>query len=345
MDYDLTTTTTLEEIGTSTTKEDFVTTTTEAAQLDLGLLWEMIDRHRLSLEGEKLDGQRINTTWELVIIQGVLLTLLIIVAIVWAICCRRRCKQRQEELSVAEALRKVSAARLKDLPPSYSKTDLHTLGISVNDYLHPPPQYLDLFTDNLQYLDLEQGHNRLAKLSFCDDDGNVPRMARLSVASCENCNSESPVVVPVRSPRSSTTSMSSSLASSSRRPSRNSRVSFSEEVECSNGSIRRLSTNSLISLKSSVTDSSSSSHSSRRSSSSSSDGSRKSSLKSNLQRKFGSSEDNSFVANLDEELRRKLDSIGEDDNKEEVKATVVTAELQAERAARICDIIVEEREK
>ena len=102
---------------------------------------------------------------------------------------------------------------------------------------------------------------------------------------------------------------------------------------------------SISGLKSSVTDSSSSSHSSRRSSSSSSDGSRKSSLKSNLQRKFGSSEDNSFVANLDEELRRKLDSIGEDDNKEEVKATVVTAELQAERAARICDIIVEEREK
>lgn len=70
-------------------------------------------------------------------------------------------------------------------------------------------------------------------------------------------------------------------------------------------------------------------------------------MKSNLQRKFGStSEENSFVANLDEELRRKLDSIGEDDNKEEVKAApVVTAELQAERAARICDIIVEEREK
>merc|ERR1719410_1882069 len=311
--------------------------TTETTKLDLGLLWEMIDRHRLSLEGEQLDGQRINTTWELVIIQGVLLTLLIIVAVIWAICCRRRCKERQEELSVSEALRKVSAAKLKDLPPSYSKTDLHTLGISVNDYLHPP----------LQYLDLEQGHNRLAKLSFCNDDGTVPRMARLSVASCENCNNESPVVVPVRSPRSSTTTLTSSLASS-RRQSRNSRVSFPEEVECSNGSIRRLSTNSLISLKSSASDSnSSSSQSSRRSSSSSSDGSRKSSLKSNLQRKFGStSEENSFVANLDEELRRKLDSIGEDDNKEEVKtAPVVTAQLQAERAARICDIIVEEREK
>ena len=105
---------------------------------------------------------------------------------------------------------------------------------------------------------------------------------------------------------------------------------------------------SLSGLKSSASDSnSSSSQSSRRSSSSSNDGSRKSSLKSNLQRKFGStSEENSFVANLDEELRRKLDSIGKDDNKEEVKtAPVVTAQLQAERAARICDIIVEEREK
>ena len=213
--------------------------------INLDLLWEMIDRHRLNKEQDTLEGEYTNTTWELVILQAVLIVLLVIVVIIWALCCKRRCR-RDDELSVAEALRKVSRSK-RDLPPSYSKADLHSLGISVNDYLHPPPQYLDLFTDNLQYLDLEQGHNRLAKLSFCDDEGNVPRMARLSVASCENCNSESPVVVPVRSPRSSTTSMSSSLASSSRRPSRNSRVSFSEEVECSNGSIRRLSTNSLIS--------------------------------------------------------------------------------------------------
>ena len=71
---------------------------------------------------------------------------------------------------------------MKDLPPSYSKLDLTNLGISVQDYLNPPPTYLDLVTDSLQYLDLEQGHNRLAKLSFCNEDGSPPRLTRLSVA-------------------------------------------------------------------------------------------------------------------------------------------------------------------
>merc|ERR1712203_199516 len=190
-----------------------------------------------------------------------------------AICCRRRCQRRSEELSVAEALRKVSAAKLKDLPPSYSKLDLTNLGISVQDYLNPPPTYLDLATDSLQYLDLEQGHNRLAKLSFCNEDGTVARLARLSVASCENCSAESPVVVPFRPDRSSSSSSVSSSASAaaSRRSSRNSRVSFSEEVECSNGSIRRLSTNSLIGLKDA---------NSSKQSLSSADENRKSSLKS-----------------------------------------------------------------
>merc|ERR1712066_839618 len=260
------------------------------------------------------------------------------------------CGRSSAGASVSEALRKVSAAK-RDIPCSYSRTDINSLGISVNDYLNPPPAYLDLFTDNLQYLDLEQGHNRLAKLSFCNEDGSVPRLARLSVASCENCNTESPCVVPMRSERSS---VSSSSVSSSRRQSRtNSRVSFSEEVECSNGSIRRLSTNSLISLRigaqvpmSRKTSSSSSSSSSRKSSSSS-EGSRRSSLKSlSLQRKFGSVSDDSFVACLDEDLRRKLDSIGLDDEKavrQEEDKRPVSAESQAERAARICDIIVEEK--
>ena len=62
------------------------------------------------------------------------------------------------------------------------QADLRSLGISVNDYLNPPPAYLDLFTDSLQYLDLEQGHSRLAKLSFCNEDGSPPRLTRLSVA-------------------------------------------------------------------------------------------------------------------------------------------------------------------
>ena len=144
--------------------------------------------------------------------------------------------KRNEELTVADALRKVSLSK-RDLPPSYSQMDIHTLGISVNDYLNPPPNYIDL-----QYLDLEAGHNRLAKLSFCNDDGSLPRLARLSVASCENCSSESAVVVPTAAPcRPERLSVSSSSSDGSRRPSRTSRVSFSEEVEYSNGSIRKLS--------------------------------------------------------------------------------------------------------
>jgi len=307
----------------------------EARPLDLSLLWEVIDKHKQEQEGEV---KHVNTTWELVLIQAVLLTLLIMVAIIWAVCCKNNCcRSRTDQLSVAEALRKVSNGKLKDLPPSYSKADLRSLGISVSDYLNPPPAYLDLFTDNLQYLDLEQGHNRLAKLSFCNEDGTVARLARLSVASCENCSAESPVVVPVRPDRTSESSVSSQASSAtSRRSSRNSRVSFSEEVECSNGSIRRLSTNSLIGLKDA---------NSSKQSVSSADENRKSSLKSNLKRKLGSTAEDGFISNLDDDLKQKLEGSVEDDTvrKTSEPEARTKAETQAERAARICDIKVEEK--
>jgi len=312
----------------------------EARPLDLSLLWEVIDKHKQEQEGEV---KHVNTTWELVLIQAVLLTLLIMVAIIWAVCCKNNCcRSRADQLSVAEALRKVSNGKLKDLPPSYSRADLRSLGISVNDYLNPPPAYLDLFTDSLQYLDLEQGHNRLAKLSFCNEDGTVGRLARLSVASCENCSAESPVVVPVRPDRTSSSSSVSSSASSaaSRRSSRNSRVSFSEEVECSNGSIRRLSTNSLIGLKDA---------NSSKQSVSSADENRKSSLKSNLKRKLGSTADDGFISNMDDDLKLKLegpvgDPVEDDTTRKTSESEARTkAESQAERSARICDIIVEEK--
>jgi len=307
----------------------------EARPLDLSLLWEVIDKHKQEQEGEV---KHVNTTWELVLIQAVLLTLLIMVAIIWAVCCKNNCcRSRADQLSVADALRKVSNGKLKDLPPSYSKADLRSLGISVNDYLNPPPAYLDLFTDSLQYLDLEQGHNRLAKLSFCNEDGTVARLARLSVASCENCSAESPVVVPVRPDRSSSSSVSSSASSAaSRRSSRNSRVSFSEEVECSNGSIRRLSTNSLIGLKDAT---------SSKQSVSSADENRKSSLKSNLKRKLGSTAEDGFISNLDDDLKQKLEGPAEADTVRKTSESEgrTKAETQAERAARICDIIVEEK--
>jgi len=300
--------------------------------LDLSLLWQVLEKHKNENKGkDALSVDRFHsTTWELVVIQGVLLTILVLVSLSWAFCCKKKCFPRSSQMrnpSVSEALKS------SDLPPSYSRLDLTSLGLSVVDHLHPPPQYLDLFSDNLQYLDLEQGHNRLAKLSFCNEDGSVPRVARLSVASCENCSTDSPVVVPVRSERTSNVSSSSV---SSRRSSKNSRVSFAEDVECSNGSIRRLSSNSLIGLGVYVNTS--------RKSSSSSDGSRRSSIISKVQRKMGANTPESFVGQLDMELQKKLATIGDEKSKQEPKAVQqVTAESQAERAARICDIILEEK--
>ena len=101
----------------------------EARPLDLSLLWEVIDKHKQEQEGEV---KQVNSTWELVLIQAVLLTLLIMVAIIWAVCCKNNCcRPRPDQLSVAEALRKVSNGKLKDLPPSYSKVT-----VTVNIYLY-----------------------------------------------------------------------------------------------------------------------------------------------------------------------------------------------------------------
>jgi len=340
--------------------------------LDLNMLWEVLEKHKKVMqERDKAEGN-IGNTWELVVVQTVILVILALIALMWGFCCRKQCfANNNDTVSVSEALRKLS----KDLPPSYSMRDLHTLGISVDDHLHPPPAYLELFKDDLQYLDLEAGHSRMAKLSFCNGDQGPPRLARLSVASCATCSNESPVVVPVErtesrpsiswSRRSSTTSGSVPGSGSAPSSGRTSRVSFSEEVVCSNGSVRRLSSNS------------------RKSSSTSSEGSRKTSLSSKIQevkRKLGSQSSasgESFISQLGEELQSKLKNIGKPEPAVEMKVEVekseelmlsplalatpspshlpsssipstsgeVSAETQGERAARVCDIIHEQREK
>jgi len=345
--------------------------------LDLNMLWEVLEKHKKVMQERDKAAGNIGNTWELVVVQTVILVILALIALMWGFCCRKQCfANNNDTVSVSEALRKLS----KDLPPSYSMRDLHTLGISVDDHLHPPPAYLELFKDDLQYLDLEAGHSRMAKLSFCNGDQGPPRLARLSVASCATCSNESPVVVPVErldnrrpslswSRRSSATSGSVPGSSSSASSGRTSRVSFSEEVVCSNGSVRRLSSNS------------------RKSSSTSSEGSRKSSLASKMQevkRKLGSQSSTSresFMSQLDEELQSKLKNIGKPDPSVELKVEsetkaeevadslilsplslaspspspsssssspsssppvkVVTPETQAERAARVCDIVHE----
>jgi len=352
--------------------------------LDLNMLWEVLEKHKKVMQERDKATGNIGNTWELVVVQTVILVILALIALMWGFCCRKQCfANNNDTVSVSEALRKLS----KDLPPSYSMRDLHTLGISVDDHLHPPPAYLELFKDDLQYLDLEAGHSRMAKLSFCNGDQGPPRLARLSVASCATCSNESPVVVPVQptesrpslswSRRSSTTSSSvpgsSSASGSAPGSGRTSRVSFSEEVVCSNGSVRRLSSNS------------------RKSSSTSSEGSRRTSLASKMQevkRKLGSQSSasgESFMSQLDQELQSKLRNIGKPEPAVEMKVErseeaadklmlpplplatpshlppssttspsltlsttakgEVSAETQGERAARVCDIIHEQREK
>jgi len=309
--------------------------------LDLNMLWHVLEKHKEVMREKEEAGHNISTTWELVVVQGVILTVLILISVMWAVCCRKRCFSTADDITVAEALRKLS----KDMPPTYSTRDLHSLGISVNDHLHPPPAYLELFKDDLQYLDLEAGANRMAKLSFCNSEGGSPRLARLSVASCATCSSDSPVIVPIQK-QNSRSSVSSRASSSSRKSSRNSRtsrVSFSDEVHSSTGSIRRLSSNTLSGLMMGTMSSQS------RKSSSSSEGSRKSSLISkvqDVQRKMGSNasiNNDSFISQLDEELKQKLAKIGDPDDQEgqEVERK---AELQAERAARVCDIIHEDKQ-
>jgi len=300
--------------------------------IDLNMLWQVLERHKQVMREKEEAGVNIGKTWELVVVQGVILTVLLLIALMWAFCCRKKCFSRPDSVTVAEALRKVS----KDLPPSYSTRDLHTLGISVGDHLHPPPAYLDLFRDDLQYLDLEAGSARMAKLSFCGESGLLAgRVGRVSVASCASCNTDSPVIVAMEG----TQDTKAPSNPSSRRPSRtssrtSSRVSFSEDVECSNGSIRRLSASSTPSRKGSS------------SSSSSSDGSRKSSLSSRVAgvaRKLGSQSSvagETFASQLDEELRSKLEGLGEPE-----VAGERSAEEQARRAATVCDITTIQEEK
>ena len=185
------------------------------------MLWEVLEKHKKVMQERDKAAGNIGNTWELVVVQTVILVILALIALMWGFCCRKQCfANNNDTVSVSEALRKLS----KDLPPSYSMRDLHTLGISVDDHLHPPPAYLELFKDDLQYLDLEAGHSRMAKLSFCNGDQGKnlksvcrrperksknsysnsmlrsitallgpPRLARLSVASCATCSNESPV--------------------------------------------------------------------------------------------------------------------------------------------------------
>merc|ERR1712242_130761 len=114
----------------------------------------------------------LDINWTMIVIQALLLAVLVVLVIAWALCCRRTWRhKRQQQLSVIEALRKVSATL--DLPPTYSSLSLHPAAEDSDR----PPAYCDLFTSNLQYLDPELGQPRTKRsLSSSSVTLPVPRL-------------------------------------------------------------------------------------------------------------------------------------------------------------------------
>jgi len=356
--------------------------------LDLNTLLRVLDEH--SKSKDKQDGSY--NSWQLVMIQGLLLTILVAVSIAWACCCKRKCFHTRSSTppppSVAAALRKLSSSgslKSRDFPPSYSTMDLHTLALSVQDYLYPPPTYPEInsrMPDDLAYLDLEGSHRQLARLSFSGSHAPAfpgystgtggsnsssgsggssvlatPRSISRQPSSMSSSTSESRKSSYSQDSASSASSRKTSIIKDSSRKSsrsqdsrRSSRVSFSESVECSNGSYRRLSGSgggggggvvspvqhesaqlranssqaSLTSLTSLT--SVSSAESSRRSSASSTS----SASTSGLSRKLGLSQEA-----LDKELRRKLEAIElaemeeEEEEQQEKQGEVMVATIRS----------------
>lgn len=142
--------------------------------LDLHTLWKLLEKMEqdqkvvgLSSLGEDADDFTIRgadddeggkmSTWELVVLQAVLLSLLILVSLLWAFCCKRRCNSDPIVNEMVALARKISGGSSKDLPPSYSKTDLTSVGLTVNDHLNPPPSYDRAACLNLMELERKSG--------------------------------------------------------------------------------------------------------------------------------------------------------------------------------------------
>jgi hypothetical protein len=130
----------------------------EGHHMSLATLWRLLEEQRrnngssmasvVGLDEAKLlvENNRANkngmTTLELVIIQSILLALLVVLSVVWAFCCKKRCVGDQTLGShVAAFARKLSTGSSRELPPSYSKVDLTSVGLTLNDHLNPPPTY------------------------------------------------------------------------------------------------------------------------------------------------------------------------------------------------------------
>ena len=158
---------------------------------------------------------------ELVVLQAVLLSLLILVSLLWAFCCKKRCLTDRSTLmgEVVAFARKISGGSSKsDLPPSYSKTDLTDLGLTIDDHLNPPPTYDRAAALNMMELERKSGVTTVRAYS-------TPLTS--SHASLASTNIDHIVDIENHAVASTSASATPSSTSGSRKSSGNNRVTFS----------------------------------------------------------------------------------------------------------------------
>jgi len=208
-------------------------------QMSLETLWRLLEEQRrqngssvasvVGLDEAKIlvENQRDRhgmTTLELVIIQSILLASLVILSVIWAFCCKRRCVGDQTLGShVVAFARKLSTGSSRELPPSYSKVDLTSVGLTLNDHLNPPPTY-----DRLIAM-LESGEITSVPIHLHPEVERRMSLASTSVTSSRKSSRKS--------------SRNSSIGSSESRKS--SRVTFAPNLIDGPGSSRKASSQSL----------------------------------------------------------------------------------------------------
>ncbi|XP_059095074.1 uncharacterized protein LOC131889875 [Tigriopus californicus] len=113
----------------------------------LDLLLKILQERDRNMTKYHHHGKYFTSSMDLVVVQLSLLAILVSIALCWACCFKRRIIQTgatgPNVLSsrISNLARKISGLSFKDLPPNYSRVDLTTFGLSIDDHLNPPPHY------------------------------------------------------------------------------------------------------------------------------------------------------------------------------------------------------------
>lgn len=231
--------------------------------LDLHTLWKLLEKMDKEKGGEggvgisEVDTDSADShggggggggkmsTWELVVLQAVLLSLLIVVSLLWAFCCKKRCLTDRSTLmgEVVAFARKISGGSTKsELPPSYSKTDLTDVGLTIDDHLNPPPTYDRAAALNMMELERKSGVSGGSRAPSYRTYNSSSHASLAStnidhIVDIENHNASSSTTTsvaasptsppPLASASTPKTSTSSASSSGSRKSSGSNRVTFS----------------------------------------------------------------------------------------------------------------------